>query len=224
MSKDAECDFIVGKRGMGKSTLLRGLVTKHPRVIVVTPAKADFVRGYLQAHNESQIVVHVRNHWKRGFRIAYKPQFEVDDEIGPIKALHRLVVYCKRLMQPYDDGQHNDKILIAVDEVTRFFPHHRPKGMNGFKWAILEGRHFGMNLLCATQRPTLIPPDFRDNVSRWFVLGCSGDAAKRAAELVGDTGEADQIRGQGKYRYRLYEDGDFRGDYTTRQVPSGYKA
>jgi hypothetical protein len=125
-----------------------------------------------------------------------------------IWALHHLVIFLKRVQGPYRDGADQRQLLLVIDEVQAFFPHQRPKGANAFRWAIEEGRSWGLRLWTATQRPTRIPPDFRDNLEYLYVLALGmGGGIEAIREFVGRE-EIKRLKGLKKHEVICYRKDD----------------
>lgn len=203
---DASITFIVGRRGSGKSTWLQAALAADRRLIVFAPILRDFRDGFIQVDSLKGLVSAMRRCWntKKGFRIAYRPP---QDDAGIVQALHDVAMVLRRVQQPYAEDRDSRQITLAVDEANLSFPHSRPKGLDGFKWAILQGRHWGINIFAATQRPTLVHPDLRDNAERWIVFPLSGDAALATVfQAVGRTHESD-LRTLENHRYIEFKDG-----------------
>ena len=187
-TRDAECRLIVGHRGSGKSTLLASLLDGERRVIAWTTKREDFA-DMVTVRGLKDLKTALRRRWntKKGFRIRYLvDHIEPGDEAAMIWELHSLTLFLKAIQEPYASGRDSRPIVFAVDEVQRAFPHSRPQGANAFRWAIEEGRSWGLRLWVATQRPTRIPPDFRDNVDKLYVLRLGGDTAlKTVSDFTG---------------------------------------
>ena len=177
---DVGVTYIVGRRNSGKSTLLETILKRHKRLIVLTAVPRDFQKGFSQAATLVEVVKLARRGWntRAGFRICYRP-LETDMSRLPL-CLSRLAELLRSMQVDYSLGHDPRKIKIAVDEANLFFPHHRPKGCDGFRWAVLQGRHWGLDIVAATQRPQLVAPDLRDNAEEWIVFPLGGDAALRA--------------------------------------------
>lgn len=219
MMHDAACRFLVGKRGAGKSTLLMAMLKSQKRLIVTTTVPRDFKRGFIQCETLTQVRDALKKNWAKGFRICFRMLHPLDDAIGPARDLHNLSILVKQVQENYALDRDSRRIHVAVDEITRQFPHQRPQGMDGFKWMILEGRNWGIDLTVATQRPTLLPPDFRDNIDDFFVLSVGGDTAlQKVCEIVGAE-HKEQVRSLQKYRYLHFHDGVLIGENSTKKPP-----
>ena len=223
MLRDAECQLVVGSRGAGKTTLLERKLAGNRRCVVWTTKREDFRAGYDQASNRRQLLSILRRNWnsKKGVRVCYRPrEVKPGDDAPLIWELHHLVLMLKAAQDPYADGRDTRKLTLVVDEIQRCFPHHRPKGANAFRWAILEGRSWGLELIAATQRPTLIPPDFRDNVDEFYVMKVGGNTAlDNVVSFVGRD-HAERIRRLEKRQVLIIRDGRVAGPVANDVVQS----
>ncbi len=219
MKHDAICRFAVGRRGAGKSTLFAELIKRESRVIVTTTVPRDFKRGFIQCRTIKEVRDALKKNWQKGFKICFRMLHDIEDMVGPVRDLHNLSILLKKVQDNYVEDIDHRRIHLFVDEVTRPFPHSRPKGMDGFKWAILEGRNWGIDITVATQRPTLLPPDFRDNLDDLFVLAVGGaNALESVCDYVGRT-YREQVRDLQKYRYLHFSGGRLIGEKSTKNAP-----
>lgn len=204
MPQDAGITFIVGRRGSGKTTKLELLLKGNRRCIVFAPIRRDFRAGFLQTDSLATVKRIMRRRWNdpRGFRIAYRPP---DGKC--MAGLHHLSVMLRGIQKPYELDQDTRQITLAVDEANLGFPHSRPTGMDGFKFAILQGRHSGINIIAATQRPALVSPDLRDNADELYIFALGGDnSIARVVEVTGSQYK-EPIRQLANHQYLHYADG-----------------
>lgn len=177
---DAEHTVVVGVTGAGKSELTSALLKKARRVIAMTTKYTDYTAkdGYKQVTTVKALITAlkgVRGGFVKGdFKICLRVEAGPDDMGRPIKVMHDVSLFLHKLQENYARGLHQEQITLAVDESHRFYPHHRPKGMDGLTWVISEGRAWGINLLFITQRPSNMPPVFRDNATNMYVLLLGG--------------------------------------------------
>lgn len=217
---DAEHTLVVGATGGGKSTLTMAMLAKATSTIAMTTKLHDYDAkdGWIQVKSVNGLMACLAAKFKakEHFKVCYRVPVGPDEMELPIKALDAVSRRLYTFMTPYAAKRHRRQIGLVVDEAHRFFPHNRPKGLNGFVWAISEGRAWGINILFATQRPTNIPPDFRDNVTNYYVLMLGGDRAKEVVRaFVGS-----ELVLPEKYQYCLYRSGKFviKGDTRTPKI------
>ena len=204
MKHDAGVTFITGRRGSGKTTWLTNALKTEGRVIVFSPIERDFRKGFDQVSDLRGLTAVLRRKWGRGFRVKYTPP---ETDAGMVKALHELTLLVRALQEPYAQDRDRRQITIAVDEANQAFPHHRPPGMDGFRWALLQGRNWGINIYAATQRPTLVHPDLRDNAERLIVFALMGDNALQAVTAAVGREHTDAIRKLENHQYIAFENG-----------------
>lgn len=171
MNKNAGIIGIYGGRGQGKSTYTKALLRHYVRVIVFDPMREyAALSGFSQASNLSEVLAMVKKGKRVKYSIAYTP--EITDL--PL-ALHELCKLLFAIQRPYFDGKSNLDCAMVVEELNMTAPSHNlPKGQEGFKAAVLQGRHYGIEIIGITQRPKLVAPYFRDNASKEiiFKLAC----------------------------------------------------
>lgn len=156
--KDAEVALIVGRRGTGKSVRARYMVRNSRRLIVLDPV--DDWRGQADRMADTrELTERLRQGWSKGFRLRICPDPE-----------HVMAVtdwLCRMLMRAqsgYYAGAHTAKVTLALDELNMAFPPNiNTRQFPGVQRAILQGRHYGLEILGITQRPTAIKADFRSN-------------------------------------------------------------
>ena len=176
MSHDASITVIVGMRGSGKSTLAASKVKKlnHP-VIVIDPT-GNWAKDLDVDETQSLRAVagKIDQYWKHNFRIVFVPH----PELSPTETLHHLSKLIMEAQAGYKAGTHTRQIEIVVEEANIFYPSHRlTQQEQGFTSAILQGRHWGINITAITQRPQLISTNLRGNASVTYCLALSDDRA-----------------------------------------------
>ena len=191
MRKDATITAVYGRRGTGKSTLVKSILRDRSRVVVFDPTgEYARLRGYAAAATIAAVRDHMKQGWKRGFRIAYVPRW---DHIGE---LHDLTEFVWAAQAPYDDGRDHRQVTLVVEEANLAMPASQlPRDKGGIVRAILQGRHRGIEIIGVTQRPALVHPNFRGNAAEtWlFALEDYNDIGT-VRRWLGD-GVADQLKG-----------------------------
>jgi DNA helicase HerA-like ATPase len=171
MNKDAEIIGIYGGRGQGKSTYTKALLKKYQRVVVFDPMREyAAISGFNKASNLHEVLTMV----KRGKRVRYRIAYTPETTDLPL-ALHELCKLLFAIQRPYFDGKSKLDCLLVVEELNMTAPSHNlPKGREGFKASVLQGRHYGIEIIGITQRPKLVAPYFRDNAGKEiiFKLAC----------------------------------------------------
>ncbi|MET4701980.1 DNA helicase HerA-like ATPase [Constrictibacter sp. MBR-5] len=188
IGKDARCIAVFGRRGAGKSTLVKSLVAGAGRLVVFDPM-GEYARmpGYRRAASVGEVRKILRASWGRGFRVAFVPERE------HVKALHSLSALLWGAQIAYDDGRDTRKLLLVVEEANLGFPNRpmRP-GEDAFLRLILQGRHRGIEIIAVTQRPALVSPNFRSNAAETYCFALSDEIdLSTMRRMVGKAREAE---------------------------------
>lgn len=164
MIKDADIQVVLGRRGSGKSTLLKRLLEPEKRVIVFDVQREYGEAGFLVVETLSGLREAMAAGWNSGFRVAYVPPRR-----GRLEAFEQVAELILRAQNPYTIGTDQRQILFVVEEINVAYP-NRLNAAPAFTECILQGRHYGINLIGVSQRPTLIAPNFRGNAETWYVF------------------------------------------------------
>lgn len=150
---------LFGASGSGKTCKAKKLVVNCNRLIVF-----DNLGEYqgLKFNNIDLLMKAVAVNWASGFRFRFIPPYGSE-----IKALDEL---CKRiiaLQTPYNIGRSKAKITLVVDELDLSFPSgiRRTQPRHAFGFMCNRGRHYGVNLIGISQRPSQVDISFRANLS-----------------------------------------------------------
>lgn len=208
MMKDAKCIALYGRRGSGKTTKARALMRGYSRVIVFD-AVGEFAReaGFTSALERRDLWAAVKTRWRKGWKIAYQPGGS-GDFAGE---LHRLSDQLWRVMAGYESGAYPHKVLLVVEEANLAFPSERlPADKRGFLRLVLQGRHRGIEIMAITQRPALIHPDFRGNVSETFCFALEDENDKRVIERKIGRDGGQVLRSLPNHSYLQIAGGDYK--------------
>lgn len=183
VGRDAKCLAVFGRRGSGKSTLVKSLLRGVERVIVFDPMDeyAAEVPGFVRAESVSAALKIMARRWGGGFRIALVVP---EDHAGQ---LHRLSGFLWRATEPYKAGRDRRKVWLVVEEMNLSVPSMAlPKGQRGFERLILQGRHHGIELVGVSQRPALVSATFRGNAAVTYCFALAGHVDVQAVgQIVG---------------------------------------
>ena len=164
---------VMGATGTGKSTKLRELLSPHKRVMVIDPVLDHTweAKGFLRVHTLQEMSRAMAYGWHSGFRCVLTPE---DGEVALHAASSLLFRYSERLGR--------QQLALAVDEMTECYStaHAMRAKFQGFKEAILQGRHINLSIYGATQRPQDVATRFRDNALHAFFFALHDDAARQA--------------------------------------------
>lgn len=172
MTKDAKIEGYYGGRGQGKSTGVKQRIAKEPRVIVYDPMREYHrEKGFKVARSLND----VRKLMIAGQGMKYKIAFQPSTD-NHAQAVHELCKFLFFAQQPYQQNKSKRQMVLVVEEMNLCAPSHNlPMNQRGFSKAVLQGRHYGINIIGVTQRPKTIAPIFRDNadVENVYKLSCA---------------------------------------------------
>ena len=168
LMKDAECIFVTGRRGSGKTTYVQRAVDRAPRVIVFDPL-GQYAREFRWPLAGDLASLHrlAAERWRSPapWRLALTVAGDFDTE------LHKLSVYLWHAMAPFERGRDRKKMLLIVEEMNLSVPvHPLPKGRRGFMRLVLQGRHRGIAIIGVSQRPALVSADFRSSAAETIIF------------------------------------------------------
>lgn len=168
-TKDAEIAAIFGARGMGKSTLRRELEAPWSRLVVFDPSgESSRDRRYRGVATLKDMAA-AMSASPGAFRLAYTPP-----DGNEAQALHHVCELLFQLQAPYYDNRKGaSKVCLVVEEMDTSYPPSPPAKLWGFKKAILQGRHYGLELVGVTQRPSEIAARFRSNSAATYIFAMS---------------------------------------------------
>lgn len=184
-AKDAEIAFVVGRRGSGKSTRVAQLIRPVRRVVAFDPI-AEY--GGIRCERIGDVRKALAANWGRGFRVSYVPP--ANYEMQAADELSRLL---QRAQQPYFDGRDDRQITLVLEEADLAYP-SSGKAPGALKALCLRGRHYGINIVAVSQRPTLVHPTLRGNARSWYVLPLDYDDDRREVLAKAGRQYADQLR------------------------------
>lgn len=170
---------VIGKGGMGKSTLIRHQVERHKRVLVFDPkAEPDYARGFDVIDDPALLV--------DAFRAVGR---------GPIRVAWRGVASMGR-----DAFEHANRVAWAAENLTVVWEEVDVWVQTGRlpDWAFKianEGRHRDIRVLACARRPARVSRDLTANASRIVVFHVTeprdleylreymGEDARKSADL-----------------------------------------
>lgn len=180
------------------------LLKQHHRKVVFAASPRDFTikDGYYQAHTIEGVLKQIKKNWNGKFSIVFRPP-----ETEWPQALSKLSLALLKVQRGYYEGRHAGKITLAVDELNKSFGHRRPRDHDGFEQAILQGAHYGLELIGATQRPTLVHPDFRDNATIVYFFPVMGDVGEVVRVSIGSD-YANELKSLKNHNYIVTDNGE----------------
>lgn len=159
MVKNAGRVMVCGRSGSGKSTWTKARLARFGRVVVLDPMDEYAALGFRRVRTLRALLAGIKAGWAGGFRLAYVPAFGTDAQ-----ALHELSHLLLKVQAPYKAARESRKLALVVDELADGFPTGAPaQGLDGFSRVARQGRHYGIEVVGITQRPSGVDPVFRGN-------------------------------------------------------------
>lgn len=192
---------IFGASGSGKTTKALELVKDCKRLIVFDVLD-DFGGKFTRVTDFNFLKKFLINHYATGFRVAFVPPSGYEPA-----ALSDLCLFLRNLQRGYKFNQHHAKITLFVDELNISYPlgYHNRNPQNGFSFVNLQGRHYGINVVGVSQRPSLVCLPFRANLSDIFVFRMADFNDIKAAVSMFGNQYRQQILALPNYKY-IYKD------------------
>jgi hypothetical protein len=160
---------IVGRSGRGKSYFQRKLILAWPADYIFGFDQKDEFKtqgGFFQCRNDSECDAALQQTGLVNYRPTYKSPAELRAEFS--KWIKKTFEVCQKLPS-------TSRKLIYFDEVKRLIGTNPKLFENHEICPVLEtGREFGIDLLCAAQRPSHMVPDFRGQMSQWVCFQMPG--------------------------------------------------
>jgi len=170
-----------GRSGSGKSSYIKQRIAKARRVVIFDPLDEYEAEGFKAVRgNLDAVRVAMRDNW-RGFRIAYVPP--TGREPRALSALGNLLIAAQEPARKKGGGP---GITLVVEEMNLSFPvHGGATKAPGFAHICSRGRHYGIEVIGASQRIAEVSTRFRGNCTETVVLAQKGprDLEAAAAEL-----------------------------------------
>ncbi|PLW75405.1 helicase HerA domain-containing protein [Cohaesibacter celericrescens] len=182
-AKNRKITCIFGRQGSGKSTITKAMLKAktRKRVIVFDTQREYEGRGWKRVHSLADLLKVIKPIWKKGFRISYVPPAD-----NLPKELSDLCHLIEMLQAPYAEGKHNDELTLVIEEANQSYPVTAlPAGVNGMQRAVLQGRHWGVELIAVSQRPALVNMSLRSGANSTYVFAlASSNDVRGVMELI----------------------------------------
>lgn len=204
MKKDAKIIGVWGGRGSGKSTRIKELVRQNNRVIAVDPI-GEYAEAGFQAYKTHQgLYKGLRAAWNSGFRFSLDVSEAQDMQGMFLKLSHDL----RLIQKPYYDGKDSRKITLVVDEMSLLVPNRSmAEGERDFLMLINVGRHYGIEIIGASQRLAQVHTDFRGNCAENYYFRTTAHVDKNAARQILGPSHADELGLLKPHQYIFMADG-----------------
>lgn len=167
MKKDAEVILCTGMRGSGKTTRQMELAKGRDRVIVLDPLNSFKAKGFVRVRNLTEMYRLIKKGWGGGFKIVLSTGAS---EEACIKIMQKLARDLFLIQKPYYQEKDSRKITLMIDEAHKFFPNRRltPEEQEPLENIICLGRHYGIEMIAATQRTAKMWTEYRGNCSQQY--------------------------------------------------------
>ena len=176
MGKDAELINISGARGSGKTTRQIELIDGLDRVIVLDPIGTFKAAGFTKVGSLPSMYRKIKEGWHSGFRIYFHTP---PSQIACTEIMKRLSRDLFKIQKPYYEDRDDRKITLVIDEAHKFFPNRQmsPEDQEPLEDIIALGRHYGIEMIAATQRLAKLWTEYRGNSTQayYFMQGSSAD-------------------------------------------------
>ena len=170
---DAPVAVVLGRRGSGKTTLVKSMLCRFPRVLIVDPE-----HEYPGTVCDSLSELYGRARTERRFQLVYRPALGVagTDELDAVDCLAQIA---------YNVGH----LLLVIDEADRY----ASQGKNTLPYVRLlidEGRHREVGLCAIARRPSRVPKDLIENAGWLYLFHTHGEHSHRyLASIIGAEAE-----------------------------------
>ncbi len=162
LNKNAKRIGIWGGSGSGKSTRMKEIMAGLDRIIVLDPmGDWKYERGFKSYTTLKGLYTALKSHWGTGFKLV----LTCDEDKMPLpEVLQQVARDLFKIQALYEQGKDTRQITLGIDEMADFFPNVtlKPDQM-AFSKLCRKGRHFGVNIIGASQRLAEVHPSFRGN-------------------------------------------------------------
>lgn len=167
---------LFGRRGSGKSTLGAHLVSSAERVIAFDP-QGDYRGGrWIRCTNRNEVKEAVLGQYGGTIRVSYTPDLEARD---PVLEAVWLATIARKLQKRFNVD--SKCLTLVVDEAHLVFPNRRfSQDEAPLRRVVLQGRHDGIGLLVATQRPANLSTDVRGQAECFYAFAMPGKNDREA--------------------------------------------
>ncbi len=206
---------IFGRSKSGKSTLMDRLVRNRKRLIVFDEiderAHTAANEGLVRINCLNELQDRVDRDYATGFRFWFQPRHS-----DLVQALSDLSTYLIDIQTQFGDRygiERRPSITLTPDEMADCYPNQiMKKGQDGFSRMCRMGRHKGIHLIGATQRPAEVSTKFRGQLEKRFFFSLQETVDLEAvAKMGGAHGSelAEKVRLLPKLDYIRMENGRF---------------
>jgi len=186
MDKNANILGVWGGRGSGKSTRIKETLKdnkKYSNRVVVFDPIGDYAdeRGFRGYTTLKSLYTALKRDWNKGFKFVLIAQRGENPEV----LLDQLANDLFTIQQPYRDGKDGRQITLVVEEMALSYPERTlSKDQQSFKELINLGRHYGVNILGASQRMAEVKKNFVGNCAEHFFFRMGSHADYQSVSRI----------------------------------------
>lgn len=182
MNKDAKIIGIWGRRGSGKSTRAKEIIKNVNRLVVYDPILEYHKEGCIIVNNIKDMLILIKKHWIKGFKITYQP----DDNDDHVENVSKLCEILKKIQKPYFDEKLDLKITFVIEEMSLSVPNRNDPRLNQILNMCNIGRHYGIEIIGISQRLAEVHTTFRSNTfENYFFALASAVDINAASQIIG---------------------------------------
>lgn len=192
--------MISGGRGSGKTTRQIELVAERDRVVMLDPVGSFRAKGFTTVRSLRALYGEIKAGWNAGFRVIVRTP---SSEAACVAVMQELSRALFAIQKPYYHGRDRRKITLVLDEAHKFFPNRRmtPAEQEPLEDIIALGRHYGIEMIAATQRIAKMWTEYRGNAGQSYFF-MQGDHSDYAAVLsIIGTEHREALRGLKVHEY-----------------------
>lgn len=167
---------VVGASGSGKSSYVKRLIKKAPRVVIFDPMDEYGAEGAKRCTSIAQVQAAMRDSFNK-FRLAYVPPSG-----NEAQALNRLSHLCLKAQEPFKGQKKGNQLTMVIEEMNTCFPVHGGEAKApAFAEICSRGRHSYIHVLGVSQRFAEVSTRFRGNLTECVVFRQQGPNDTTAA-------------------------------------------
>jgi len=180
---------IFGRSQSGKSTLLDQIMRKHKRAVLFDAiderATVAAREGYTEVTDINELQERIDRDYASGFRFWFHPAYDAD-LVQSLSDLSTLLLDIQTQYADLHGTANRPSIALAVDEMADCFPNHiLRKGQDAFSNMCRMGRHKGIHLIGASQRPAEVSTKFRGQLEKRFIFSLTEPRDLEVVEKMG---------------------------------------
>lgn len=196
---------VFGMTGMGKSTRLKAMLKDRRRVVVFDTQGEYAGNGCAAlATNAAELRAHLARGWGGSFSVAYQPMPGQE-----AAALHGLCVFLLACQEPYKAGADRRPLTFVVEEMDKSFPVSAlPRELFGMTDMCNRGRHYGIEVIAASQFPAQVSSTFRANMSEVYCFRLGFHSHRASMLEIFGPAYRDKLAQLAPHEYLRFCDGD----------------